>query len=73
MSTDDRILDWLRAGRTLTPKVAYTEFGCLALHSAIARLRRRGFDVRHKRAQRGATFWGEYRLVALDSTKLEGA
>lgn len=41
-----RILEWLRAGKTITPLQAMQMFNCYVLHSRIAELRAAGWDVK---------------------------
>lgn len=45
ISQEDRILEWLKRGNTLTPLQAYDLFGTLALHSRAASLRDRGEPI----------------------------
>lgn len=63
MSQNDAILDYLRAGNTLTPAAAYSLFGTLALHSRITELRDRGhvIDCRLAKVPSGKTV-GHYTL-----------
>lgn len=63
MSQNELILAYLRTGQRLTPWDALTLFGCLALHSRAAELRRQGHDVRCTIRQEGKKRWGEYSLA----------
>ena len=61
MSEDKRILSHLKRG-PITPMQAYRIAGCLALHSAISRLRKDGHLITCTMKSRGRKRWGEYRL-----------
>lgn len=61
MSYDARILSHLRRA-PITPMQAYRLAGCLALHSAIARLRKEGHRITCTMKSRGRKRWGSYRL-----------
>lgn len=63
MSQAEQILAYLITGATLTPLDALQRFGCLALHSRAAELRRRGHNVRCTIRQQGTKRWGEYSLA----------
>ena len=57
------ILDHLERGNTLTPLDAFTLFNCLALHSRIAELRSRGFDIACEMVKTpSGKFVGQYSL-----------
>ena len=45
-SQNEKILDHLRAGLSLTPASAYEMCGTLALRSRLAELRAQGYDIR---------------------------
>ena len=62
VSQCDRILDYLRAGNTLTPYRALVEFGTLALHSRIAELRERGHAIECRLIEHAGKRVGEYSL-----------
>ena len=62
MSQSAQILAHLEAGNTITPADAYARFGTLALHSRIAELRERGYDVRMTMRSANGKRWGEYYL-----------
>ena len=61
MSADIRILAHLKRA-SLTPATAYARYRCLALHSAVSRLRRLGHDIRCTMQARGSKRWGRYTL-----------
>lgn len=62
MSQDDKILAHLQDGNTVTPAEAYDLAGTLALHSAISRLRNRGFAVMTVMRHENGKHFGEYFL-----------
>ncbi len=62
MSYDRLILTYLRAGMGVTPAFAYRRTGCIALHSAISRLREAGHDILCTMKYRGRKKWGRYTL-----------
>ena len=64
MSEDSLILAHIQTGQTITPALAYELYGCLALHSAVARLRLLGHDIRCKMRSGNGKRWGEYSLIA---------
>lgn len=59
-SHDSDILAALQRGDVLTPAIAHERWGVLALHSAIARLRKRGHNIPCKMVNGH----GEYKLVS---------
>lgn len=63
MSQDDAILKALQSGQTITPLLAEQLCGTLACHSAISRLRKRGYVIPCKRVTQNGKHFGEYRLV----------
>ena len=63
MSQTKQILALLKTGDTITPYRAFSEYGCLALHSRAAELRGMGYDVRCRIVSKNGRKWGEYRLV----------
>ena len=63
LSQCNHILAHLRAGHTLTPAEAYERFGSLALHSRVAELRERGYNVTCTIRTGNGHRWGEYQLV----------
>lgn len=62
MSHNGLFLQALLAGEKVTPAMAYERWGCLALHSRAADLRRMGYRVRCKIKSKGKKRWGEYTL-----------
>lgn len=60
-STDARILSHLKRG-TISPAVGFTRYRCCALHSAIARLRKAGHDIRCTMTVRAGRRFGVYTL-----------
>ena len=64
MNLDDKILEFLKDGGVLTPAVGEERWRCLAVHSAVARLRQRGHVIPCKRRFDPVTrrTWGEYQL-----------
>lgn len=62
MSYDRLILTYLRSGMGVTPAFAYRRIGCLALHSAINRLRDAGHKIDCRMQYRGRKKWGRYTL-----------
>ncbi len=65
MSIDDKALALLLTGAVLTPAVGEEMWRCLAVHSLVARLRKRGYIIPCKMRRDADTrrVWGEYRLV----------
>ena len=45
MSDKDRLLAWLKSGRTITPLEAMNELGCYRLGARIWDLRREGYTI----------------------------
>lgn len=62
MTEDQAILRHLKH-TTITPRVAYLRYRCLALHSAISRLRKLGHKISCTMRAQGVKRWGEYRLA----------
>ena len=63
MSQNETILSHLEAGNTITPRLAYTLCGSLALHSRIAELRAQGHRIDMAMRSQGRMKWGEYWLA----------
>lgn len=63
MTQDDLILSRLQEGRTITPAEAASEWGILALHSAVARLRKRGYLIECEIRTGNGKRWGRYQLL----------
>ncbi len=66
MSEDDLILQYMEAHGSITPaQAAEQPIGCLALHSAISRLRKRPgiVDIDCQIRSGNGKRWGEYSIV----------
>lgn len=61
-SQADKILAYMKAGNTITPRDAFRLFDCLALHSRIAELRGRGIAITCTMKTVGKKHFGEYSL-----------
>ena len=59
----DRILAYLRRGRSLTPLSAYKLCGTWAMHSRAAELRARGHNIRCRVVNKGRVKHGVYWLA----------
>lgn len=72
MSIDDQALEFLQSGGVLTPAVGEEKWRCLAVHSLVARLRKRGFSIPCKRRhdKESGRIWGEYRLSQPEQLEL---
>ena len=61
MSQDDKVLEYLQAGNTITPLEAYEIAGTLALHSLVSRLRKKGYridmEMRHDNGKNFGEYW----------------
>jgi hypothetical protein len=44
-SQNDKILEWLKTGKAITPIDALNMFGCFRLAARIADLRKSGYDI----------------------------
>lgn len=64
MTYDKRILTYLQTGKAITPAFIYRRIGCLALHSAINRLREAGHKIDCQMQYRGSKKWGKYTMGA---------
>lgn len=62
MTQESAILDWLKAGYSLTPLEALEQFGCLRLGARIHALREAGYRIESERVQKGRKFWHRYRM-----------
>lgn len=62
MSEDQKILEHIQRHGSITPAQAYEVAGCLALHSAAARLRNAGYNVVCTMRSGGGKRWGEYTI-----------
>ncbi len=72
-SQDAVILARMRSGASISPRDAYHLCGCLALHSAVARLRKAGFDVRCKMRSANGKRFGSYTIAAPQQLPLDMA
>lgn len=64
MTQDDTILAHLQSGSAITPAEAAERWSILALHSAIARLRKRGYVIACRIMTSNGRRWGEYKISA---------
>ena len=71
MSQCGAILERLLLGESITPADAYQRHGCLALHSRIAELRQRGYQIDCRIVVKDGKRWGEYRLVVSEAQQPE--
>lgn len=60
MSQDELVLAHLESGNTITPAEAFRIAGTLALHSAISRLRKRGYRIEKEMRHENGKHFGEY-------------
>lgn len=63
MTQTAKIIEHLEAGNTITPRLAFTLCGSLALHSRIAEIRAMGYRIDMVMRTHGRTRWGEYFLA----------
>lgn len=61
-SQGERILDYLKSGKSLTVVKALKEFGCYALSQRVGELRRAGHPIESTMVRRGRKCWAQYRL-----------
>jgi hypothetical protein len=61
-SQAEAVLDHMKAGKAITPALAYELCGTLALHSRISELRERGYDVQKEMVARDGKTFGSYTL-----------
>ena len=62
VSEDAKILAYMEEHGSITPAEAYSIAGCLAMHSAAARLRKAGYAVHCVMRYGAEKKWGEYFL-----------
>jgi len=62
-SQEDKILEYLKQGYTLSPLDALNRFGCFRLGARIFDLRKQGHDIRSKNVRRNGKTFAEYYLV----------
>lgn len=59
------ILEWLQAGRTITPMDALKEFGCFRLSAQIFNLKKEGYNISKEMVERpGGKRFAKYKLEA---------
>lgn len=56
----ERILNFLRSGKPITPVGALREFGCLRLAARISDLRRGGHKIKSRMVRRGEKAYASY-------------
>jgi hypothetical protein len=56
------IIDWLAAGRGLTPLQALRKFGCFRLAARVSDLRSNGHAIETRRVTKNGATYAEYRL-----------
>lgn len=62
MTQEAAILEYLKAGNSISPLEALSEFGCFRLASVIHALRQRGHSIVTKTAGNGRKKWANYHL-----------
>jgi len=62
MSQNQRIANYLKAGKTLTPLQALSKFDCWALSSRIANLNREGMGIKMKLVEKNGKRFAMYYL-----------
>ena len=68
---DNAILAYLQTGAALTPAIADEKWRCLALHSAVSRLRERGHNITCTMRSGNGRRWGEYSLPATQKSTVK--
>ena len=63
LTQNQRILDYLKSGKKLTPLVALKEFGCFRLSARIFNLREEGHAIITKNVTRKGKTFAEYSLM----------
>jgi hypothetical protein len=63
LTQNQRILDYLKSGKKLTPLVALKEFGCFRLSARIFNLREEGHAIITKNVTRKGKTFAEYSLL----------
>lgn len=59
---NDKIIDYLATGRTLTPIVALRRFGVFRLGARVYELKRQGHPITSRLVRHGDAWVAEYRL-----------
>lgn len=62
-SQENRILDYLKSGRSLTPLEALDLFGCLRLSARIKKLREMGYSIVTHTEERNGKRFARYSLA----------
>ena len=63
LTQNQRILEYLKSGKTLTPLVALEKFGCFRLSARIFNLREQGNAIITKNVARKGKTFAEYSLM----------
>ena len=63
LTQNQRILDYLKSGKTLTPLVALKKFGCFRLSARIFNLREEGHAIITENVTRKGKTFAEYSLL----------
>ena len=63
LTQNQRILDYLKSGKTLTPLVALQKFGCFRLSARILDLRQQGNAIITTNVTRKGKTFAEYSLM----------
>ena len=63
LTQNQRILDYLKSGKTLTPLVALEKFGCFRLSARIFNLREQGNAIITNNITRKGKTFAEYSLM----------
>ena len=63
LTQNQRILDYLKSGKTLTPLVALEKFGCFRLSARIFNLREQGNAIITNNVTRKGKTFAEYSLM----------
>ena len=63
LTQNQRILDYLKSGKTLTPLVALEKFGCFRLSARTFNLREQGNAIITKNVTRKGKTFAEYSLM----------
>ena len=62
-SQEERILEYLERGNTLTPLEALNDFGCFRLAAVIWKLKGRGIKIRTNMVSHGDKTFAQYSLI----------
>lgn len=61
-SQNERILNWLKSGKTLTQQDAIREFACYRLSARIADLRKMGYAIRTETIVKNGVHFAKYSM-----------